>query len=223
MLEIGPGRWAHPAGALWLPALGTVIIADVHLGYGWAQRRRGELGPLRDEVALRRILSLIDELQPARVVLLGDTVHAPKPPPEERALIAAALGQVAGRAEVVLVRGNHDRGFEQDFAGSLVEKWEAPGLIAVHGEVLPTRGRRHVIVGHWHPACKIRDASGVRHRLPAFAAGELLTVLPAFSPFAAGMNLAKGIPEEWKEKAGGQLRIYAATGRTVVLVGERQA
>ena len=223
MLEIGLGRWAHPSGALWLPALRTAIIADAHFGYGWAQRRRGELGPLRDDVAPKRILAVIDELQPERVVLLGDIVHAPKPAPEERELVAAILRGVAERAELVLVRGNHDRGFMKDFETPLVESWEAGGLVAVHGDVLPSGGRDHVVAGHWHPAWEIRDASGVSHRFPVFACGERLTVLPAFSPFAAGLDLAKGIPKAWKNKSGGRWKLYAATGRTVVLVGEKPA
>ena len=223
MLEIGPGRWAHPSGALWLPALRTAIVADAHFGYGWAQRRRGELGPLRDDVAPKRILAVIDELRPERVVLLGDIVHAPKPAPEERELVIGILRGLAERAELVLVRGNHDRGFIEDFEVSLVESWEAGGMIAVHGDVLPVGGRDHVVAGHWHPAWKIRDASGVGHRFPVFACGDKLTVLPAFSPFAAGLDLAKGIPKEWKDQSGGRWKIYAATGRTVVLVGEKPA
>ena len=221
MLEIGPGRWAHPSGALWLPALRTAIIADAHFGYGWAQRRRGELGPLRDEVGPQRILAVIDELRPERVVLLGDIVHAPKPAPDERELVAAILRNLAERAELVLVRGNHDRSFSEDFELPLVDRWESQGLLAVHGDILPAGARDHLVAGHWHPAWKLRDASGVSHRFPVFVSGDKLTVLPAFSPFAAGLDLAKGIPDEWKEIGGGRMRIYAATGRTVVLVGEK--
>jgi uncharacterized protein len=222
MLEIGPGRWAHPAGVLWLPGPSTIIIADAHLGYGWAQRRRGELGPVIDDVTPRRIVSLLDELHPRRVVFLGDIVHAPKPAPDERELVSAILRRTAERAELVLVRGNHDRGFERDFAGSLVEHWEAPGLLAVHGDRLPAHSRlRHIVAGHWHPAWKIRDAAGVRHRLPVFASNVEVTILPAFSPFAAGMDLSKGLPEAWRQEDGGRMRIYAATGRTVTLVAEK--
>lgn len=223
MQEVGPSRWAHPSGALWLPALATAMVADPHFGYGWAQRRRGELGPLRDDLAPARLLALLDELSPRRLVLLGDIVHAPAPAPDERDLVTGILRQLATKAELVLVRGNHDRGFEKDFGSALVEHWQAPGLLAVHGDKLPLRARRHIIAGHWHPAWKIRDAAGVRHRLPAFAVSDGLTVLPAFSPFAAGLDLTAQLPAEWKQKSGGCFRIYAATGRRTVFVGEKLA
>ena len=222
MLEIGPERWAHPSGALWLPGTKTVLIADAHLGFGWAQRRRGELGALQDDLVPARIEALIDELQPRRIVLLGDIVHAPRPAPEEHRLVVELLRRLDVRAELTLVRGNHDRGLEQDFARLMVERWETPALVAVHGDCLPARIRtRHIVAGHWHPAYRFTDAAGVRHRLPVFAAGDSLTVLPAFSPFAAGLDLRKGLPLEWKQKTGGRVRIYAATGRRVMLVAER--
>ena len=222
MLEIGPGRWAHPSGALWLPGESTAIIADLHLGFGWAQRRRGELGPLQDEQLPLRLHALLDTLQPRRVVLLGDVVHAPKPAAAEHELVARTLRQLEARSQVILVRGNHDRGLERDFARLMVERWETRTLVAVHGDVLPVRLRtRHLVAGHWHPAFKIRDAGGVRHRLPVFAVSERLTVLPAFSPFFAGLDLTKGQPEEWNTLTGGRVKLYATTGLRVVLVGER--
>ena len=221
MVEIGPGRWAHPSGALWLPASQTAVVADPHFGYGWAQRRRGELGPLRDDLAPAKLLALLDELSPARLVLLGDIVHAPSPAPQEHALVSGILARLSARAELVMVRGNHDRSFDADFGATLQAKWQAPGLVAVHGDRFPNRTSRHIVAGHWHPAWKIQDAAGVRHRVPAFAAGQGLTILPAFSPFAAGLDLSGQIPPEWKKSSGGRFRIYAATGRRIVFVGEK--
>lgn len=226
MAEIGPGRWAHASGALWLPEARTVIIADAHLGYGWAQRRRGELGPLVDETMPEKIAAVLDELKPSRVVMLGDVVHAPEPAPAERQLVSRTLEAIAARAELVLVRGNHDRGLAADFTGfAMTERWETAKVVAVHGDVLPARAlrRRHLIAGHWHPAYRVRDAAGVSHRLPVFAVSPGLTVLPAFSGFAAGLNLAKGLPEEWNNKAGGRFRLFAATGRVVKELGKAAA
>ena len=222
MLEIGPGRWAHPSGALWLPSERAVVIADVHLGFGWAQRRRGELGALQDGLVPARMEAVIDELAPRRIVLLGDIVHAPRPAPEERELITGVLRRLEARAELTLVRGNHDRGLERDFSRLMVERWETRALVAVHGDRLPSRLRkRHIVAGHWHPAYRVTDAAGVRHRLPVFAAGDALTVLPAFSPFAAGLDLRKGLPPEWKLRTNGSVRIYAASGRRVLLIAEK--
>ncbi|MDQ2711820.1 MAG: hypothetical protein M3Y24_06225, partial [Acidobacteriota bacterium] len=73
-----PGLEAHSSSALWLPQSRTAIIADVHLGYSWAQRRRGELGPLADFRTREKLLTLFSALQPSHAVLLGDLVHAPR-------------------------------------------------------------------------------------------------------------------------------------------------
>src|SRR5690349_15863646 len=98
LLELADGRWAHASGALWLPASRTVMVADAHLGYGWAQRRRGELGPVGDGAIGERLLAVVDELEPRTVVFLGDVVHAPRPVTEERVLITRAFEQLAEKA-----------------------------------------------------------------------------------------------------------------------------
>lgn len=216
MIEIGPDRWAHASRALWIPSSRTVLIADAHLGYGWAQRRRGELGPLVDEIMPAQIAGVLEALSPECVVLLGDIVHAPLPAPAERELIVQTLSAIAERAELVLVRGNHDRGFAGDFAHKLVERWETRSIVAVHGDVFPARvSRRHIVAGHWHPAFNVRDTAGVPHRVPVFAVSPGLTVLPAFSALSAGLNLRRGMPGEWLKPCRGPVTLYAATGTMI--------
>ena len=65
MIEVGSGRFAHPSGALWLAEERVLLIADPHLGYAWAQRRRGELGLLGDVVGQAKLLQVVEEFMPA--------------------------------------------------------------------------------------------------------------------------------------------------------------
>ncbi|MBM3797455.1 MAG: metallophosphoesterase [Acidobacteria bacterium] len=215
LVEIGPGRMAYPSGALWLPDEGALLIADAHLGYGWAQHRRGKLGPLLDETLPAILARVLNELTPRRVVLLGDIVHAPNPAPVERELIERTLASLAARAELVLVRGNHDQLFAEQFAATRAGRWETRSLVAVHGDRFPTRIRtRHIIAGHWHPSLAWKDAAGVPHCFPVFAVSGSLTVRPPFSPFSAGYNLRRrGIPPEWPCR--GRLALFAATATRV--------
>ncbi|MBY0503780.1 MAG: metallophosphoesterase [Bryobacteraceae bacterium] len=216
LLEIGPGRWAHASGALWLPDPRTLLIADAHLGYGWAQRRRGELGPVADKDIAARLTHLLDELQPRELVFLGDVVHAPYPSAEERRLIVDVFTRMAARANLVLVRGNHDRGLTRDFGYPLVTEWRAPGLLAAHGDRLPPVNDEHLVLGHFHPVLTPRDAAGARRRLPVFTWTEHTTILPAFSPFAAGADLHKHFTAELAIALGsGQVCIAACTGQRV--------
>src|SRR3954453_9478569 len=111
LMPILRGLEAHASGALWLPDTQTALIADIHLGYSWAQRRRGELGPLADARTREKLFATRDQLQPRRFVFLGDIVHAPRPCAPERTWIEEILNDLASDAQLVAVRGNHDRRF----------------------------------------------------------------------------------------------------------------
>ena len=102
LVEIWPGVMAHASGGLWLESSRTLALADLHLGYGWAQRRRGELGPLADAETRTKLLRVLDELLPAKVLLVGDIVHAPKPGKEEFAFVESVLSAVTQRTELVV-------------------------------------------------------------------------------------------------------------------------
>lgn len=216
LLQLSDGRWAHASGALWLPAPSALLIADLHLGYGWAQRRRGELGPVADASICARLQALFDELAPRTIVFLGDLVHAPNPAPEERRAIAEVLALAAARSAVAIVRGNHDRRFAQDFGCPVLDEWRSPGLLAVHGDRLPPIEHEHLILGHFHPAISLRDAAGAKRRLPVFAFTQHTTILPAFSAFASGSDLKTHWTAQLEAAlGGGSVRIAACSGQRV--------
>lgn len=222
--EVIPGLVAHASGALWLPNENTLLVADVHLGYAWAQRRRGQLGPLTDGEVADKLLRVIDEFRPGTLVVLGDLVHAPRPSDPERAVIEQCLNQILARTSLTLVAGNHDRGFAQDFAGSrvrLAKSWKCPGVIACHGH---SAGLPHesevLLLGHFHPSVSVYDAAGATVRVPAFLVWPKGVVLPAFSPFSAGFNARRGLPAGLRLIMGKtSFRTFAASGRHIRQVG----
>jgi putative SbcD/Mre11-related phosphoesterase len=219
-IEIEAGLWAHCSGALYITASSSLVIADAHLGYGWAQRRRGQLGPTADGGIEERLLRVIDEFAPSEVLFLGDTVHAPKPGLQERQFIESLLVKLLERSALRVVEGNHDRAFHRDF-GHLpipVEKqWRHGDMLALHGDrlhlELPEAG--YYLIGHYHPAVGLRDSAGAVRRAPAFCVGPKATLLPAFSPFAAGLDLTRSrLPKEAKELLG-EFRVMPATGTRI--------
>ncbi len=230
-LPLLPGLWAHPSGALWIPETRTALVADVHLGYSWAQRRRGELGPLADVNAKEKLVRLADDLSPREFVFLGDLVHAPRPCGPEREWIESLLTQLANRARIIAVRGNHDRAFAREFGHlnlSTVETWSAPGLLALHGDRLstaPVPEAATLIMGHLHPSLALRDASGANHRVPLFLATNHCIVLPAFSPFARGFDVGGGLPLDLQACfRSDEILAFAATASRVAALGPlRQA
>jgi metallophosphoesterase superfamily enzyme len=189
------------------------------------------LGPLADIVAKEKLLRFVAELQPVRLVFLGDLVHAPRPCAPEREWIEQLLAQLSESAEITTVRGNHDRAFVREF-GHLrlhsVETWSAPGLLALHGDRLaraPIPEAATLILGHFHPSLSVRDAAGATHRLPLFLAGSRCLVLPAFSPFARGFEVSSGLPAELQKLFGdSEIQAFAATTTRVTPLGSlRQA
>lgn len=222
--ELGGGRFAHSSGALWHKASRTAFMADPHLGYGWAQRRRGELGPVGDPTSPARLTALLEDLEPQRIVLVGDVVHAPQPADAEREAIETAIAQITSRAELVVVLGNHDRGFPDDFGtlGVLIcQEWQEGEIRACHGDRgFPTADGVHLVVGHLHPVLRVRDRAGAGQRLRVFLTNSRLTVLPAFTPFSSGFNISRGLPEELLEAFGSEPILAAAvTEKQVALLG----
>jgi len=225
-IRIGPGRIAHASGALWLEDSGTLLVADAHLGYGWAQRRRGQMGPVTDGGIGERLGSVVTEFSPEELVFLGDTVHAPKPMAAERDLIEGVLKELCTRTRVLVVQGNHDRAFQRDFghlAIPVAPQWRSGGLLGLHGDRLHIEvpEAEHYLLGHLHPALKLKDDAGVSRRLPAFLVSSRATLLPAFSPFAAGFDVSQGsLPTEVRALLG-RHETYVVTGRQIAKVPAR--
>jgi putative SbcD/Mre11-related phosphoesterase len=222
---IAPGVLAHASGALWIGVSKTLIIADLHLGYSWAQRRKGELGPIADKETAEKLSAVCGELQPTRIVFLGDAVHAPRPGTDERQVIENVLNTLCAQAELISVRGNHDRAFAREFRHlpiEMVDFWEDQHFIAMHGDRLPNEPLRNgtLLLGHLHPSMPVKDVAGAGMRLPVFLSTPQCIVLPAFSPFARGYSLLDGLPDEFARLMGQfPVQAHIASGTRVVAIG----
>lgn len=206
----------HPSGALWLPEQGTALLADLHLGFAWAQRRRGELWPLTDGGARQRLEAVCAQLRPQTLVLVGDIIHAPKPGPEEATIIQETLESLRKQTSLITVAGNHDRG--QNF----LPEWRTEGIRAIHGDKLPEAPEPGslTVVGHFHPVMNLRDASQMRRRHRCFLEGNGLLVLPAFSPFASGTDMRNEMPEELKNWFGkSEVQVTLTSGEKLLPLG----
>jgi uncharacterized protein len=93
--------------------------------------------------------------------------------------------------EVLLVRGNHDRG-----AGDPPEEWNVtcvdapyamPPLVLEHEPRAAPTG--YVLAGHVHPAVRLVGAGRQSLKLPCFWFGERVGVLPAFGGFTGTANV----------------------------------
>jgi putative SbcD/Mre11-related phosphoesterase len=205
-----------------------MVVADVHLGHAWAERRRGNLVPKADQKTAAKLLETAAELRPAAVVFAGDAVHASAPGSGERAFIEDVLRELRRDSALVFVRGNHDRAFARDFGAlgfDVVSDWRADGMTVFHGDRAPLASPegQTLALGHIHPAAVMIDAAGAGHKVPVFVVAPNLIVLPAFSPFAGGVEVGDELPAELARLAGGPCFAIAATGRTIAPLGPLRA
>jgi DNA ligase-associated metallophosphoesterase len=160
-----------------------LAVADLHFGYELSQRAAGLLVPLWGMTSIEaRLAELLDEYQPRQLIILGDLVH-------DAASATAAGGLLARlrqRCEVTALTGNHDRHVESSI--DFVPRWETRDFLFQHGHGAIEETDRIRIIGHHHPAATVRDGAGLRLKYPALIQQKHCWILPAFSPWAGGVN-----------------------------------
>jgi putative SbcD/Mre11-related phosphoesterase len=211
-----------PEGAAVRPEESTAVIADVHLGYEWARGSAGDCVPAHSLAeTIERLGRLLGRAEIRRLVVAGDLVESHRPCPRTAADIFRLNDWLSARGvELVVVPGNHDRSLpwmcglrpESAALGPVVTTSElaVADWTVCHGH-RPARGGR-VAMGHHHPALGVG-----RFLAPCFLAGPRLLVLPAFSPNAAGRDVASArVPTEWKVH---DLRCVAGVGSELLDFG----
>lgn len=190
----------------------NLIIADLHLGYEVAMAKEGFYLPRIFHEVVENLKGLIGRERPKRLIIDGDLKHSFIPEWRERAELKAFFDKISNLVgEVVLVRGNHDVGilWLRELGVEIVDELEIYGWKLVHGHK-PVEGERFII-GHEHPAIRLRDEVGAILKVPAFLFGERLIVLPAFSPWAYGNDVLREVVSPF-------LRFYKEDFRVVVPV-----
>ena len=184
--------WLLPERALWWPAGSVLFVADLHLGKAATFRALGQPVPAGStKENLRRLDRLIERYQPARMVFLGDFLHAAQ---ARTASVLDALTHWRGMhpdLDCTLVRGNHDShaGDPPSALGICVvdEPWLiGPFAACHHPQLHPTHA---VLAGHLHPALQLRGPARDHLRLPCFCLEPQLAILPAFGEFTGGWQV----------------------------------
>ena len=193
-----PGR-----GAL-LPASRTLLVADLHLGKAATFRRAGIPIPEGSSQAdLARLEALIRDHEVARLLILGDLLHAASGCTADVVAEFRAFRDRVPATAVVLVLGNHDVAARR-LAGDLgldacLSILDEPPLRFVHIAAAATAeeddskkneaqsaGIGLVVAGHVHPRVKLRGPSGDRLADRCFHLDKRVLTLPAFGSFTGG-------------------------------------
>lgn len=199
--ELSPGIFLDARRAVWFERQKALAVADLHLGYAWAQRSRGSLLPLSaPEETIAQLLELVRDYGAEQLFVLGDIVQRAVPLEPVRAQLHELCGTVGGVVKLRLLGGNHDRGLgallhECAIALEMESAAYLDGHLLLHGDAAPSSRGSHevspgnrIFIGHEHPAIRLGD--GVASvKCPCFLVGPRVVVLPAFSAWAAGSNV----------------------------------
>ena len=164
----------------------TLLVADAHFGKAASFRALGVAAPRGTTLGtLERLDAALAHTSARRIVFLGDFLHAR----EGRApSLLAALRlwrERNGSLELVLVRGNHDRG-AGDPPGALDIRCVDEPLVEGPFALVHHPGARadgYVLAGHLHPGARLAGGGRQREWLPCFWFGARQAVLPAFGEF----------------------------------------
>jgi DNA ligase-associated metallophosphoesterase len=199
------------AGGLWWAAERTLVVSDLHLGKADAYARRGvPLPPWDTRATLASVAALVHQLDPLRVVSLGDSFHdlaaSLTLPDEDRARLC---GLTAAVADWVWVEGNHDPAPPPALGGRHADVLQIGPLHFRHEPVAGVA--RGEVAGHLHPCVRV-GGGGRSQRCKAFATDGSRLVMPAMGAFTGGLNVRDRafeplFPQGWQALAVGRTRV----------------
>ncbi|MCO6187170.1 ligase-associated DNA damage response endonuclease PdeM [Rhizobium sp. L1K21] len=176
-----------PMGALYAPALGLLVVSDLHLEKGAAFARRGRLLPPYDTGATLKILdAVINRYNPSIVISLGDNFHDQPGSSLMPDAYRVMIENMAQGREWIWITGNHDPEGVDNLPGTVAESLLFGGLTFRHE---PSRGvAAGEVAGHLHPAATVRRREKAVRR-PCFATDGTRLLMPSFGVMSGGLNL----------------------------------
>ncbi|MFQ5909052.1 MAG: metallophosphoesterase [Thermoplasmata archaeon] len=196
-VQVLPGIKATQDYALYLEAEQALVISDLHLGYEGALRKQGvSLPRFQKKHMIERLAHLLDRYDPEKLVIAGDFKHEfSRNLREEWTEVTDVLNFLQDKVEPVLVRGNHDNFLMTILYRKGLElhepAYDLGRFVVTHGH-LEVEAPTGLIMGHEHPALRLKDTIGATLNLPCFTVREDLIILPAFSPLAHGSDVLRG-------------------------------
>lgn len=182
----------HSFHAIFWEEQQILLLADLHLGKAAHFRKGGLPVPATaGDSNWDRLQSLLFDIQPARVLFLGDLFHSDYNPVWED------LGQLIQQFEDIsfeLIPGNHDI-LEDPYyqaAGLTLHPLilEIPPFYLTHHPQAEIPKDFYNLCGHIHPSVRLRGAARQSLRLPCFYFGKNQGILPAFGAFTGMANIA---------------------------------
>ena len=161
----------HPAALLKTQKTRTMIIADLHIGWEMALAEKGIHVPTQTPKLLKKLMALITDYQPQKLLVLGDVKHTVATAQmSEWHDIPDFFNELKKQVqEIFVIRGNHDGNLEP-LLPEAVKIQPATGITVgeigfFHGHQWPSPtllGCKTLVMGHLHPIVAFRDPAGFR-------------------------------------------------------------
>ena len=176
-----------PERALFLPAYDTVLVADLHWGKAAAFRAAHVPIPTGTTASdLSRLSRVLHTTGAKQLVVLGDLLHAKAGRQQGTLDTIAEWRSQHAHIRLCLVRGNHDAHAGDPPESLDIECVDAPLMLGpfacTHHPEPNTAG--YVLSGHLHPHVALGRRGDSRVKLPCFAFGQQVGILPAFTEFS---------------------------------------
>jgi len=205
-----------PAGAVYWPAEGTLVLADLHFEKGSSFARRGSMLPPYDtRETLSRVVALVARHRPSRVISLGDSFHDGDGPSRIDEQSRAQLTQLMSVCEWIWIEGNHDASSPSVLGGRVYAEIAIGGLLFRHE---PQAGKHTgEVAGHLHPCTSVtRRGRTLRRR--CFLTDGVRLVMPSFGAYTGGLDMRDVafnplFAESFLAYALGTDRVYAVAAR----------
>ncbi|ATP17670.1 MULTISPECIES: ligase-associated DNA damage response endonuclease PdeM [Sphingobium] len=181
---------ALPEAALFWPAHGALLVADLHFEKASWYARFGQFLPPHDSAATLDMIEALVARTGARAIWsLGDSFHdadgAARLDPRARARLQA----LTERLDWLWITGNHDVGVVHMPGGRRAVEAEVDGVWLRH-EADPADPRPE-ISGHFHP--KLRLSLRGRHvSRRCFVGSPTKLILPALGALTGGLDAGHG-------------------------------
>lgn len=182
-----------PERALYFAENGLLIISDLHIGKLEYFRTKGiplPSGAL--EATLDRMLELLQNVRPVKLVFLGDLFHNKEDRQWNR---FTSILQELKIFNVLLVEGNHDildSGQYVQAGIPVCAAWIWEDILFTHEPMTSWEGASYNISGHIHPAAVVRGKGKQSLRLPCFFREGRRLIMPAFGHFTGSKTMEDG-------------------------------
>ena len=186
---------------LYLESHKTFIISDIHVGYEESLQRRGAFLPKGNVSELRiRIEKAMSGKEVERVILNGDLLHDfGRVLKKERAELNAFLVFLEKKAEVIIIRGNHDKVLSYILPDmKVIPDFVIGDILVTHGDMISShtddKKIKTIIIGHEHPSITL-DSGLRQERYKCFLKGKYkgkkLIVMPSCNLLLEGADVMR--------------------------------